>query len=159
MARGVNKVILIGHLGADPDIRYTANGTPVANLRLATTEVAMVGEGKWEERTEWHRVVAFGKVAENCGTFLSKGRQIYVEGRIQTRQWDDQQGNKRYSTEIVAREIQFLGGGGGGEDRSAQAPRGGQSPSPAGTPSSYSNRSQTEELPPGPPGPDEDIPF
>lgn len=156
MARGVNKVILIGHLGADPDIRYAASGTAVANLRLATSDAVMVGEGKWEERTEWHRIVAFGKLAENCGNFLSKGRQIYVEGRLQTRQWEDPQGNKRYTTEIVARDIQFLGSG--TDERIAQAPSG-RSSYPSGAPTSYSEQPQGQELPPAPPATEEDIPF
>jgi single-strand DNA-binding protein len=110
MAAGVNKVILIGHLGADPEIRYTQGGVPVANLRLATSESWKNKNGQKEERTEWHRVVAWSKLAELSGQYLSKGRQIFVEGRLQTRSWDDKDGNKRYSTEIVATNIQFLGG-------------------------------------------------
>ncbi len=107
---GINKVILIGHLGADPEIRYTQGGAPVANLRLATSESWKNKNGQKEERTEWHRVVAWSKLAELAGQYLQKGRQIYVEGRLQTRSWDDKDGNKRYSTEIVATNIQFLGG-------------------------------------------------
>jgi single-strand DNA-binding protein len=112
MARGVNKAILVGNLGADPEMKYTASGTPLCTFRLATSEVFNDREGNQQERTEWHRVVAWGKLGEICGQYLSKGRQVYVEGTIQTRSWDDQDGNKRYMTEIKARDIQFLGGGG-----------------------------------------------
>lgn len=115
MARGVNKVILIGNLGADPEMKYTPNGTAVCNLRIATSESFKGQDGNWQERTEWTRVVVFGKLAENCGQYLAKGRQVYIEGRLQTRSWDDQQGQKRFMTEIVAREVQFLGGGGATE--------------------------------------------
>ncbi len=110
MAGSVNKVILIGHLGADPEIRYTQGGAPVANLRIATNESWTNKNGQKEERTEWHRVVAWSKLAELAGQYLTKGRQVYVEGRLQTRSWDDKDGNKRYATEIVANSIQFLGG-------------------------------------------------
>ncbi len=113
---GVNKVILIGNLGADPEIRYTPGGVAVANLRLATTENWTNKEGQRETRTEWHRVVAFGRLAEICGEHLSKGRQIFIEGRIQTRQWEDRDGIKRYTTEIIATTMQMLGRP---EDRSA----------------------------------------
>ena len=106
---GVNKVILVGNLGANPEMRSTQGGQKVANLRLATTERWTDKNGQKQEQTEWHRVVAFGKLADICGQYLVKGRQIYVEGRIQTRQWQDQQGQKRYSTEIVAQVIQMLG--------------------------------------------------
>jgi single-strand DNA-binding protein len=110
MAGSVNKVILIGHLGADPEIRYTQGGAPVANLRIATNENWTNKNGQKEERTEWHRVVAWSKLAELAGQYLTKGRQIYIEGRLQTRSWDDKEGNKRYATEIVATNITFLGG-------------------------------------------------
>jgi single-strand DNA-binding protein len=112
MAGSVNKVILIGHLGADPEIRYTQGGAPVANLRLATNESWTNKNGQKEERTEWHRVVVWGKLAELAGQYLTKGRQVYVEGRLQTRSWDDKDGQKKYSTEIVGQTIQFLGGAG-----------------------------------------------
>lgn len=110
----VNKVILIGHLGADPEMRYTQSGTAVGNLRIATNETWTDKSGQRQERTEWHRVVTFGRTAENVGKYLKKGRQIYVEGRLQTRDWEDRDGNKRYTTEIVASNITFLGGGGKG---------------------------------------------
>ena len=106
---GVNKVILVGNLGANPEMRSTQGGQKVANLRLATTERWTDKNGQKQEQTEWHRVVVWGKQAEFCGQYLVKGRQIYVEGRIQTRQWQDQQGQKRYSTEVVAQVIQLLG--------------------------------------------------
>ena len=106
---GVNKVILVGNLGANPEMRFTQAGQAVANLRLATTERWTDKNGQKQEVTEWHRVVVWGKQAEICGQYLTKGRQIYVEGRIRTRQWQDQQGQKRYSTEIVAQTVQMLG--------------------------------------------------
>src|SRR5262245_8392711 len=106
---GVNKVILVGHLGANPEVRYTAGGQPVANLRLATTERWVNKNGERNEITEWHRVVAWGKLAEICGQYLQKGKQIYVEGKIRTRQWQDQQGQKRFTTEIVASNMVMLG--------------------------------------------------
>ena len=109
---GVNKVILVGNLGANPEMRYTQGGQAVANIRLATTERWTDRNGAKQETTEWHRVVVFGKQAEIVGQYLTKGRQVYVEGRIQTRQWQDQQGQKRYTTEIVAVNVQMLGGRG-----------------------------------------------
>lgn len=122
MARGVNKVILIGNLGNDPDTRYTAGGAAVANISLATTDSWRDKEsGEQQDRTEWHRVVFFGRLAEIVSEYLHKGSQIYIEGRIQTRKWQDKDGNDRYTTEIVANEMQMLGGrgggGGGGVDR------------------------------------------
>jgi single-strand DNA-binding protein len=111
MARGVNKVTLIGNLGADPEIRYTANGSAVANVRLATAESWRDKEtGDQQERTEWHRVVFFSRLAEIVGEYLKKGAQVYIEGRLQTRKWQDRDGNDRYTTEIVANEMQMLGG-------------------------------------------------
>ena len=109
MASGLNKAILIGNLGRDPEIRYTPSGVAVANLNLATSETWTNKEGQKETRTEWHRVVAFGKLAEICGEYLSKGRQIYIEGRIQTREWEDKEGIKRYTTEVVANQMLMLG--------------------------------------------------
>lgn len=110
MASGVNKVIIIGRLGADPEVRYTTNGGAVANFTLATNESWTDKSGQKQERTEWHRVVAWGKLGELCGQYLAKGRQAYVEGRLQTRDWNDKDGNKRYTTEVIAQNIQFLGG-------------------------------------------------
>ncbi len=115
MTRGVNKVTLIGNLGADPEIRYTNSGSAVANIRLATAEAWRDKEtGEQQERTEWHRVVFFSRLAEIVGEYLKKGSQVYIEGRIQTRKWQDRDGNDRYTTEIIANEMQMLGGRGGG---------------------------------------------
>src|SRR3989337_536738 len=106
---GVNKVILVGNLGADPELRYAPSGMAIANFRIATTETWKDKNGAKQDKTEWHRIVAFGKLAEICGEYLNKGKQIYVEGKIQTRQWEDKDGNKRYTTEIVANNLQMLG--------------------------------------------------
>ena len=115
MAIGVNKVILIGNLGADPESRTTQSGTTVANLRVATAERRKDREGNWGDHTEWHRVVCFGRTAENVTKYLKKGRQIYVEGSIRTTKYQDKEGRDRYSTEVVANEVHFLGGGGQGQ--------------------------------------------
>lgn len=109
----VNKVILVGNLGRDPELRYTQNGQAVANFSLATTDRWNSKEGQREERTEWHRIVAWGKTAELCAQYLGKGRSVYIEGRIQSREWEDKEGQKRNTTEIVAQTVQFLGGRGG----------------------------------------------
>ena len=109
----VNKVILLGNLGADPELRYTGSGTAVANFRIATNERWNDKNGQQQERTEWHNIVAWGKLGEICGKYLKKGRSVYVEGRLQTRSWEDQSGNKRYTTEVVAQVMQMLGGRGG----------------------------------------------
>ena len=148
MARGVNKVTLIGNLGADPEVRYTANGSAVANIRLATAESWRDREsGETQERTEWHRVVFFSRLAEIVGEYLKKGSQVYIEGRLQTRKWQDRDGNDRYTTEIVANEIQMLGGrgGGGGFDAPSQS----SSPSPA---QNSNNEPPMDDF-------DDDIPF
>jgi len=143
----VNKVILIGNLGADPETRYTQNGQPVTNFRIATSERFTSRSGEPQERTEWHRIVTFGKLAETCRDYLAKGRQVYVEGRLQTRQWDDRDGNKRYTTEIVAQTVRFLGSR---SDR-GQAPRASN-----GGPPPYPDQG---EDPGGPPIGDDDVPF
>jgi single-strand DNA-binding protein len=109
MAGSLNKVTLIGRLGANPEVRDTANGTPVTSFSIATSESWNDKQGQRQERTEWHRIVAWAKLAELCGEHLSKGRQVCVEGRLQTRQWNDRDGNKRHTTEVHAREIVFLG--------------------------------------------------
>ena len=115
MARGVNKVILVGNLGKDPEIRYMPNGNAVANLTLATTESWKDKQtGDQQEKTEWHRIVMFRRLAEIAGEYLKKGSQVYIEGKLQTRKWQDNSGNDRYTTEIVADEMQMLGGRGGG---------------------------------------------
>ena len=107
----VNKAIILGNLGQDPEIKYTPSGAAVCTLSIATTDVRNDPNNGRQERTEWHRVVVWNKQAENCAKYLSKGRSVYVEGRIQTRSWEDQNGQKRYSTEVVAQTVQFIGGG------------------------------------------------
>lgn len=142
----VNKAILIGNLGADPEIRYTQSGTQVATFRVATTERWKGQDGQMQENTEWHRVVAWGRLAEICGEYLNKGSKVYIEGRIQTRKWQDQDGNDKYTTEIVAREMKML------------SPRGGESSGG----SSYGGSSGAESFPEPPPGyggTGEDVPF
>ncbi len=132
MARGVNKVILIGNLGNDPEVRYTAGGAAVANISIATTESWKDKEsGEQQEKTEWHRVVFFNRLAEIVAEYLKKGSQIYVEGRLQTRKWQDKEGNDKYSTEIVANEMQMLGGRGGGGGGSSSSSEGGGKSAPA----------------------------
>jgi single-strand DNA-binding protein len=114
----VNKVILVGNLGRDAELRYTPAGAAVATLNMATTEVWNDKGGQRQEKTEWHRVILWGKSAESLAEYLIKGKQIYVEGRLQTRQWDDKEGNKRYTTEIRGDRVVLLGGGGGGRGQS-----------------------------------------
>ena len=109
MANGLNKAILIGNLGREPEVRYTPSGVAVANFSIATSETWTNKEGEKETRTEWHRIVAFGRLGEICGEYLSKGKQVYIEGRIQTRDWEDREGIKRYTTEIVANQMIMLG--------------------------------------------------
>ncbi|MXX80416.1 MAG: single-stranded DNA-binding protein [Chloroflexi bacterium] len=117
MMAGLNKVMLIGNLGADPELRFTANGAAVANFRIACSRSYTDRDGQRQEVTEWVTIVAWQRLAELCGQYLSKGRPVFVEGRLQTRQWQDREGNNRYTTEVVANDVQFLGGrGGGGED-------------------------------------------
>jgi single-strand DNA-binding protein len=114
MARGINKVILIGHLGADPETRAMPSGMTVANMRLATTESWKDKQsGEQQERTEWHNVALFGRLGEIAAEYLRKGSQVYIEGRLRTRKWQDKEGRDRYTTEIVANEMQMLGGRGG----------------------------------------------
>lgn len=120
MAASVNKVIIVGNLGAKPELKYLPSGQAVCELRIATNESFTDKNQQKQERTEWHRVVVWGKTGENCAQYLDKGRSVYLEGRLQTRSWDDKNtGEKRYMTEIVAQNVQFLGGGGpgGGEER------------------------------------------
>src|SRR5690349_21467043 len=141
----VNKALLIGNLGKDPEVRFTASGRAVARFPVATSEVWNDAEGQRQERTEWHNVVVWGKQAETCGQYLAKGRQVYTEGSIRTRQYDDKEGNKRYITEVIGQRVQFLGGGG----------RGG-----GGGGGGDSMRAAPDE-PPGPPpsAEDDDSPF
>ena len=145
----VNKVILVGNLGRDAELRYTPGGAAVATLNLATTEVWNDKGGQRQEKTEWHRIVLWGKQAESLQEYLTKGKQIYVEGRLQTRQWDDKDGNKRYTTEIKADRITLLGGGGGGRGASAPMDRSSSAPMPHGG----------GDEPPAEPITDDDIPF
>jgi len=129
---GVNKVILLGNLGGDPEMRYLPSGVAVASFSLATTETYTNKEGEKVTKTEWHKIVAYRRLGEICGEFLSKGKQVYIEGKIQTRSWDDREGVKKYKTEIIADTMQMLGskGSGGG------APSSGSNPSPAPSSSS-----------------------
>ena len=145
MANGLNKAILIGNLGKDPEMRYTPGGLGIANFNIATSETWNNKEGAKETRTEWHRIVAFGKLAEICGEYLSKGKQVYIEGRIQTRDWEDKDGNKKYTTEIVANQMLMLGSRDGGDAARSQGGMGGGGGGSQGAPD---------------PGPqDDDIPF
>ena len=132
MARGVNKVILVGNLGSDPEVRYTPNGDAVATINVATTESWKDKQsGEKQERTEWHRVVMFRRLGEIAGEYLKKGSQVYLEGKLQTRKWQDKSGNDRYTTEIVASEMQMLGGRGGTTDYASQsAPASAPAPAP-----------------------------
>lgn len=123
MARGVNKVILVGNLGADPETRYTAGGAAITTIRLATSETWRDKQtGENQERTEWHRVKFFGRLAEIAGEYLRKGRQVYIEGSLRTDKWQDQSGQDRYTTEVIANEMQMLGGR--GDDEPARAGQG-----------------------------------
>jgi single-strand DNA-binding protein len=137
---GVNRVILIGNLGADPEVKYLSNGTTVANFRIATSENRTSKSGEKTTVTEWHRIVTFGRLAEICGEYLNKGKQVYIEGRLRTRSWEDKDGNRRWSTEIVANQMQMLG--------SAGAP-----PEASGVEKDVSFDQE------GPPGPDDEVPF
>ena len=156
MARGVNKVILIGNLGNDPDIRYTASGAAVANISLATAESWRDKEsGEQQERTEWHRIVFFGRLAEIVAEYLKKGSQIYVEGRLQTRKWQDKEGKDRYSTEIVANEMQMLGnrgGSGSSQPYMDQTPPNEDNTSSVNKPQSTTSKRKDDDF-------DDDIPF
>lgn len=137
--RGVNKVILVGNLGADPETRYASTGTAVTNFRIATSENWTNKEGGKETRTEWHRIVAFGKLAEICAEYLNKGKQVYVEGRLQSRSWEDKEGNKRWTTEVVANNMVMLGSAVGDQARGTGG--------------------EPDEGPPEPTQQDDDIPF
>ena len=144
----VNKVILVGNLGRDAELRFTPGGAAVATLNMATTEVWNDKSGQRQEKTEWHRVVLWGKPAESLTEYLTKGKQIYVEGRLQTRQWDDKDGNKRYTTEIKADRVTLLGGGGSGGRSTA-----------SGMDRAGSHSSSGGDEPPMEPITDDDIPF
>jgi single-strand DNA-binding protein len=137
---GVNKVILIGNLGADPEVKYLSNGTTVANFRMATTENRLNRSGEKTTITEWHRIVAFGRLAERCGEYLNKGKQVYIEGRLRTRSWEDKNGNRKWTTEIVATQMLMLGAPG----------------APSEAVSSDKDLDIEQE---GTPGSDDDVPF
>jgi single-strand DNA-binding protein len=156
MAGGVNKVILIGNLGKDPEVRFTPSGAAVANFNIATNESWTDKSGQKQERTEWHRIVVWGKLAELCGEYLKKGRQCYVEGRLQTREWTDKEGKKNYTTEVVAQTVQFLGGGAG-----AGRPDGASmGPGPGARRDDFGGGPPDEMSGPPPSGPGgDDIPF
>lgn len=170
MAKGINKVILVGNLGNDPDVRYMPNGGAVANVSIATADSWMdKASGQRQERTEWHRVVFFNKLAEIVGEYLRKGSQVYVEGRLQTRKWE-KDGVERFSTEIVASDMQMLGGRPGGGGGSADYQQGGGAPAPNRKPPQQQQSGggggypqQNAAPAPMPPGPeadfDDDIPF
>ena len=154
----VNKVILVGNLGRDPEVRYTPDNSAITNISIATTDVWRDKNGDKQERTEWHRVAFFGKLAEIAGEYLKKGSQVYVEGRLQTRKWQDKDGQDRYTTEIVADRMQMLGsrGGMGGADAadmdSAPPPSRGPAPSSGRSSSGGKSGSKFDDL-------EDDIPF
>lgn len=151
--KSLNKVMIIGRLGRDPELRYTANGTAVATLAVATNDSWQDKDtGQWQDRTEWHRVVAWGRYGEICGEYLSKGSRIYIEGRLQTREWEDKEGVKRWTTEIVVRDMMMLDGKGSG-----YSPRSEEPPHPADTQGTGMPSSSESEIPPA--VTEEDIPF
>lgn len=155
MAGGVNKVILIGNLGKDPEVRFTPSGQAVANFSIATTDSwTDKTTGQKQERTEWHRIVVWGKQGEHCGEYLKKGRQCYVEGRLQTREWTDKEGKKKYTTEVVANTVQFLGGG---QRADGGAPRASGAPEATGGGNDFGGGTPSDDM--GGPPPADDIPF
>ena len=157
MARGINKVILVGNLGADPDTRYMPSGKAVTNIRIATSESWKDKQtGEMQEKTEWHRIKFFGRLAEIAGEYLKKGSQVYIEGRLRTRKWQDKEGRDRYTTEVIANDMQMLGSRAGGASAggsSGDFSRGGDAPSRA-APAGAASRAPAEESPF-----DDDIPF
>ncbi len=149
----VNKVILVGNLGKDPDLRYTASGTAVCNFSLATTESYKDRDGNRQEKTEWHNIVVWRQLAEICGKYLAKGKQVYIEGKLQTRKWEDRDGNPRYTTEIVADQMQMLGRA-GDENNAGGYQRREQRQEPAMNQSAPQNNYDNVQF-----NPDDDIPF
>ena len=147
---GVNKVILIGNLGSDPEVKYTPSGVPVANVSLATNETWNDRNGERQERTEWHRLVVWRKLAEIVGQYLKKGSKVYIEGRLETRSWDDQSGQKRYTTEVVVNDLQMLDGRGDFSDAGPGAPEPPAAPESAG--GGYAPQGGGESA-------DDDLPF
>jgi single-strand DNA-binding protein len=153
----INKVILIGNLGADPELKYTPSSRALCNLRIATTEVFKDKSGARQERTEWHRVTVWGDQAENCSKYLSKGRSVYIEGKLQTRSYE-KEGQKHYATDVVADRVVFLGGGGGGGGEGGGGPRRGGGGGGGG--GGRSDSGPDEDMGGGGPPPgDDDIPF
>ena len=120
MSASFNKVIILGNLGADPELRYTSNNQAVTSLSVATNERWTNAKGEAQERTEWHKVIVFGRTAENCANYLKKGSSVHVEGRLQTRQWEDKEGHKHYTTEIIANSVQFISGAKAGGEAPSQ---------------------------------------
>ena len=166
MARGINKVILVGNLGTDPETRYTQSNSAVTTLSIATSESWKDrNTGEQQERTEWHRVVTFNRLAEIAGEYLQKGRQVYIEGKLRTRKWQDNNGNDRYTTEIVADELQMLGGRSGGGDSSAPFPDSGgyqnnqSNNTQAAAPQQQGGAQDTSTQSQGESFDDDDIPF
>lgn len=155
--RSLNKVMLLGNLGRDPEVRYTAAGKAVATFSLATSFSWRDQDGADQERTEWHRVVAWGRLGEICGEYLSKGKQVYIEGRIQSREWEDQDGNRRTTVEIIANDMIMLGGGGYVQDRGAEGTRSKPVSRPARRPEESPDRGNDRSY--YPPPPEDDIPF
>ena len=151
MARGINKVILVGNLGQDPELRYTGNGTAVCNMRLATNDSYKDADGNMVDKTEWHNVVAWSRLAEICGEYLKKGSQIYIEGSLQTRSYDDREGNTKWITEVKAREMLMLSGRGDSNGFSGGGGGGGAS-RPYSQPAAQSKPADSFE-------PDDDLPF
>lgn len=159
----VNKVILIGNLGQNPEVRYSPSGQAVSNLSIATNESWTDKNGQKQDKTEWHRLVVFGKLAELCAQYLQKGRQIYVEGKLQTRQWQDKDGQTKYTTEVVAQTIQFLGGNAGaGAGRGDNAGAGAYSGQQSGGAPQYNaapSYAADSSMPNEPTFTEEDVPF
>jgi len=156
--KSVNKVILIGHLGQDPELRYTGSGTPVCSLRIATNDSYKDNDGNLVERTEWHSVVAWSRLAEICSEYLRKGSQVYIEGSLQTRQYEDRDGNQRYVTEVKAREMVMLGGRGGSGGSSGFGQNAGSYGNEG--PGTSQPAPQTQNQPSGGSfDPDDDLPF
>ena len=155
----INKVILIGNLGQNPEIRYSPTGQAICNLNIATNEAWTDKNGQKQEKTEWHRVVVFGKLAELCSQYLSKGRQAYIEGKLQTRSWQDKEGQTRYTTEVVAQTIQFLGGAGAGAGAGRSAPSQDYGMGASAGHSNAGNSSEPNHFQSEPSFTEEDVPF
>lgn len=155
--RSLNKVLLLGNVGKDPEVRYTASGRAVATFSLATSQRWKDQEGNDQEKTEWHRIVAWGRLGEICGEFLSKGKQVYIEGRIQSREWEDQDGNKRVTVEIVANDMILLGNVGASSRSSEEGAK--KSASSGGQGQQVAKPKADDKGGHYPPTPDDDIPF